>query len=168
MALVRTMLTLQPDVAATAVEEQTGRLELDGVLLPGRLVEGPGASGPAWLPRGGESASTFRKGVSGRIVYKETPTTVRAGTTSTTTIVMGQPPMVAFAPAALAGAIAVRRVVAAQPALPAGAVVMERAQVQAARVVAAQPARAVLAEQPAMVAPRIRIAAPRRYPPRWA
>jgi thiol-disulfide isomerase/thioredoxin len=54
----------------------TPRLEMDGVRLAGRLVDGPqrpGASCLAWQPHGSATASPLRPGASGRIVFKEPP-----------------------------------------------------------------------------------------------
>jgi hypothetical protein len=52
------------------------RLELEGVRLFGRLVDGqerPDASCLVWQPLGSDTASPLRPGVAGRIVYKEPP-----------------------------------------------------------------------------------------------
>jgi thiol-disulfide isomerase/thioredoxin len=56
------------------IGELPGLLELDGIRLPGRLVDGreqPGASGLVWQAQGSRSATPLRPGVSGRIVYRE-------------------------------------------------------------------------------------------------
>jgi peroxiredoxin len=56
--------------------ESTGRLEIDGARLPGRLADSKTASGGAclvWQPLASETASGIKPGVSGRIVYKEPP-----------------------------------------------------------------------------------------------
>ena len=53
-----------------------GTLELDGVRLRGRLVDGreePEASCLVWQPVGSQLASAIRPGISGRIVYREPP-----------------------------------------------------------------------------------------------
>ena len=53
-----------------------GRLELDGLRLPGRLVNGreqPDASCLVWHPDHSATASPLRPGVAGRIVYRDPP-----------------------------------------------------------------------------------------------
>ncbi|MBC8875795.1 MAG: TlpA family protein disulfide reductase [Planctomycetes bacterium] len=53
---------------------RVGRLEMEGVKLSGCLVngsEGPEASCLVWHPRGSATAAALRRGVSGRIVYRE-------------------------------------------------------------------------------------------------
>ncbi len=59
-----------------AKSDLTGRLELDGLRLPGQLVDGntqAGSSCLVWQPLGSETASALKPGVSGRIIYKEPP-----------------------------------------------------------------------------------------------
>ena len=54
----------------------TGRLELDGLRLPGRLVDGHAQAGSSclvWQPLGSDTASALKPGVSGRIIYREPP-----------------------------------------------------------------------------------------------
>jgi thiol-disulfide isomerase/thioredoxin len=62
--------------AVPAAAGKPGRLELDGVRLKGRLVDGaeqPGASCLVWHPDLGLNASPLLPGVSGRIVYRDPP-----------------------------------------------------------------------------------------------
>jgi thiol-disulfide isomerase/thioredoxin len=62
--------------AAAGTEGRLGTLELEGVRLRGRLVDGreePGASCLVWQPVGSQLASALRPGISGRIVYREPP-----------------------------------------------------------------------------------------------
>ena len=57
-------------------DESTGRLEIPGVQLAGKLVDAvtkDGATCLAWQPVSSETASSMAKGVSGRIIYKEPP-----------------------------------------------------------------------------------------------
>jgi peroxiredoxin len=57
-------------------DSKVGMLELDGVRLRGRLVdgvEGAGASCFAWLPLESTTSSPLRPGASGRVVYREPP-----------------------------------------------------------------------------------------------
>jgi thiol-disulfide isomerase/thioredoxin len=57
-------------------EGRLGMLELDGVRLRGRLIDGQEelqASCLVWQPVGSALASALRQGVSGRIVYREPP-----------------------------------------------------------------------------------------------
>ncbi len=65
------------DSAATAtVEGRTGRLELPGLKLHGRLTAGrelPDASCLVWHPDFSANASPLRPGVAGRIVYRDPP-----------------------------------------------------------------------------------------------
>ncbi len=59
-----------------AKEEGLGRLEIEGVLLKGRLSEGGQAvdgGSLSWQPEGSTLASTLRPSASGRIVYKDPP-----------------------------------------------------------------------------------------------
>ena len=65
-----------PDAPPLATNRLTGRLELDGLRLPGRLVDGhaqAGASCLVWQPLGSETASALKPGVSGQIIYREPP-----------------------------------------------------------------------------------------------
>jgi peroxiredoxin len=60
-----------------------GRLELDGVKLPGRLISGvesPDASCLVWHPDFSSNASPMAKGQSGRIVYRAPPKPVKKST----------------------------------------------------------------------------------------
>ncbi len=63
------------DAAANAEKEgRLGTLELEGIRLQGRLVDGqeqPGASCLVWQPVGSKLGAAIRPGISGRIVYQE-------------------------------------------------------------------------------------------------
>ena len=88
-----------PRQAAAEKAGSTPRIEMEGVSLRGKLVEGREAGDSsclAWQPAGADSASPLRHGVSGRVVFKDPP-----------------PPPVKLPPQR------VRRVVV-QPAQPAG------------------------------------------------
>ena len=64
------------DGDAPVKEESTGRLEIAGVRLTGKLVDGsekPGTSCLAWQPSSSETASPLKPGVSGHIIYKDPP-----------------------------------------------------------------------------------------------
>jgi thiol-disulfide isomerase/thioredoxin len=53
-----------------------GRIELDGLNLPGQLVDGqaqPGATCLVWKPLESKTASALRPGVAAKIIYKEPP-----------------------------------------------------------------------------------------------
>jgi thiol-disulfide isomerase/thioredoxin len=66
----------KPTAPQETVEGRAGRLELEGVTLAGRLTNGrkqPDASCLAWHPDISRVASPLRPGVSGRIVYRESP-----------------------------------------------------------------------------------------------
>lgn len=76
VAGLRSLVSLRPSDARPAIGGQPGVLELDGVRLPGRLVDGqerPGASCLVWQPQGSGTSSPARYGVAGRIVYREPP-----------------------------------------------------------------------------------------------
>jgi thiol-disulfide isomerase/thioredoxin len=78
VSVLRSLVALQPgrESIPHARGERTGRLEVDGARLAGRLVDGgsqPGAGCLHWQPSASASASPLRTGVSGRIVYKEPP-----------------------------------------------------------------------------------------------
>jgi thiol-disulfide isomerase/thioredoxin len=73
---LRSLVALAPDSAGAAIGGLAGTLELDGVRLPGKLVDGreaPGASCLTWQPQGSSVGSPLRPGVSGRIIYREPP-----------------------------------------------------------------------------------------------
>src|SRR5208337_3766598 len=73
---LRSLVVLRPSEIPAAIGEQPGVLELDGVRLPGRLMDGHEQSGTSclvWQPQGSSTSSPLRPGVSGRIVYKEAP-----------------------------------------------------------------------------------------------
>jgi thiol-disulfide isomerase/thioredoxin len=64
--------------ASASKEDGSGVLEMDGLRLPGKLVnatEAAGSSCLSWLPAGSLNASSLRAGVSGRIVYRTPPPT---------------------------------------------------------------------------------------------
>jgi hypothetical protein len=68
------VVTRHQDEAPLARGETTGRLELDGLRLPGRLVDGrakEGSSCLVWQPLSSDTASPLKVGTSGRIIYKE-------------------------------------------------------------------------------------------------
>ena len=70
------VVTRNQDNPPLAKSDATGRLEVDGLRLPGQLVDGqaqPGSSCLVWQPLGSETASALKPGVSGRIIYKEPP-----------------------------------------------------------------------------------------------
>jgi thiol-disulfide isomerase/thioredoxin len=77
LAGVRSLIPPRRGEAATAAAAgKPGRLELDGVSLKGRLVDGdagPDGSCLVWHPDMGLNASPLAKGVSGRIVYRDPP-----------------------------------------------------------------------------------------------
>jgi thiol-disulfide isomerase/thioredoxin len=57
-------------------DDSTGRLELDGLRLPGRLADGRArkdATCLVWQPLASATASALKPGTSGRIIYKEPP-----------------------------------------------------------------------------------------------
>src|SRR5262249_23603634 len=57
------------------------RLEMDGIRMEGRLVDGreqADASCLVWQPAGSSTASALRPGASGKIVYREPPPPVAA------------------------------------------------------------------------------------------
>ena len=78
LAGVRSLIVLQhaENPVTPSVEGRPGRLEMDGVNLKGRLVDGndkPGVSCLMWRPDLCLNASPLADGVSGRIVYREPP-----------------------------------------------------------------------------------------------
>ncbi|HZW33501.1 MAG TPA: TlpA disulfide reductase family protein [Isosphaeraceae bacterium] len=75
LAGLRSLVVLRHDTPPLKIPSAP-RLELDGVQLHGRLVDGqerPGASCLTWLPVGSTTASPLRPGVSGKVVYREPP-----------------------------------------------------------------------------------------------
>jgi peroxiredoxin len=77
VAGLRSLVILtQAEADAPVKDESTGRIEVPGVRLTGKLVDAgkaPGSSCLAWQPVSSETASPLAEGVSGRIVYKEPP-----------------------------------------------------------------------------------------------
>jgi peroxiredoxin len=77
VAGLRSLLVLQQaDQTPLPKDDATGRLELDGLRLAGKLVDGraqPGSSSLAWQPLASKTASALKPGVAGRIIYKEPP-----------------------------------------------------------------------------------------------
>jgi thiol-disulfide isomerase/thioredoxin len=77
LADMRSLVPLRySDPAPAAVAGKAGRLEMDGVSLKGRLVDGaadPHSSCLVWNPDLSLGASALRKDVSGRIVYRDPP-----------------------------------------------------------------------------------------------
>ena len=79
---LRSLVVVKREPASKDKDEHSGRLEMDGLLLPGRLAESPGSGALAWLPDGSASAGALREGVSGKIIYKDPPPTKPATATS--------------------------------------------------------------------------------------
>src|SRR5439155_25744497 len=78
LAELRSLISLRPGEGppAPSVAGKAGRLEIEGVNLKGRLVNGseqPDASCLVWHPDLGLNASPLVHGVSGRIVYRDSP-----------------------------------------------------------------------------------------------
>ena len=77
IAGLRSIVVLKREIDAPLPKSDlTGRLELDGLRLPGQLVDGrteAGSSCLVWQPLGSEAASALKPGVSARIIYKEPP-----------------------------------------------------------------------------------------------
>jgi peroxiredoxin len=77
VAGLRSLVILtQEEADAPVKDELTGRLEIQGVQLTGKLVDAgakEGATCLAWKPAASDTASALELGVSGRIVYKEPP-----------------------------------------------------------------------------------------------
>jgi thiol-disulfide isomerase/thioredoxin len=76
MAELRSLVALGPPEEPAALGGQAGLLELEGVRLPGRLVDSSSAAKTnclVWQPQGSRTASPMAAGVSGRIVYREAP-----------------------------------------------------------------------------------------------
>jgi peroxiredoxin len=72
---LRSLVALRHESPPTPVSS-AGRLEMDGVRLSGKLVEGreqKDASCLVWHPLGSTTASALRPGASGKIVYREPP-----------------------------------------------------------------------------------------------
>jgi peroxiredoxin len=68
--------TRHPGAAPLARSELTGMLDLDGLRMPGRLVDGDAQAGATclvWQPLGSDTASALKPGVSGKIIYREPP-----------------------------------------------------------------------------------------------
>jgi peroxiredoxin len=75
LAGLRSLVVLRHEAPPLGVLS-TGRLEMHGVWLHGRLADGreqPGASCLVWHPIGSATASPLRPGASGKIVYREPP-----------------------------------------------------------------------------------------------
>jgi thiol-disulfide isomerase/thioredoxin len=71
----RAMVVLQHDQAESGTSS-TARIEMPGIQLPGRLVdgrEGPDVSCLAWQPSGSATSSPLRPGASGKIVFRDPP-----------------------------------------------------------------------------------------------
>lgn len=73
---LRSIVVLRAQETTQSIGDLPGILELEGIRLPGRLVDGreqADSSCLVWHPQGSRTASALRPGVSGRIVYRETP-----------------------------------------------------------------------------------------------
>jgi peroxiredoxin len=98
------------DEPPLATDDSTGRLELEGARLAGKLVDGTESSRSScllWWPLASETASALAPGISGRIIYKEPP-----------------PPAAAPTPQAARNRLAVQLGAPADPQRPHGAMVM--------------------------------------------
>lgn len=79
LAGLRSLLVQKHDEKPGAKESGVGRLEMEGLLLRGRLVDGVekgAASCLVWQPLGSETASPLERTAAGRIVYRDPPPTV--------------------------------------------------------------------------------------------
>jgi thiol-disulfide isomerase/thioredoxin len=73
---LRSLVVLHRGTAPPGATKSTARLEIEGVRLTGRLVDGredPGSGCLTWQPVGSATSSPLRPGVSGRVIYKEPP-----------------------------------------------------------------------------------------------
>jgi peroxiredoxin len=73
---LRSLVVMNHEATPVGNNELVGMLEIEGVHLYGRLVDGleqPGSSCLVWQPQGSATASALRPGVSGRILYREPP-----------------------------------------------------------------------------------------------
>jgi thiol-disulfide isomerase/thioredoxin len=73
---LHTLMVLDSERPPSSAEDRVGRLEVENVKLSGCLVNGsnqPDATCLVWHPRGSATASAIRRGVSGRIVYRDPP-----------------------------------------------------------------------------------------------
>jgi thiol-disulfide isomerase/thioredoxin len=77
LAGLRSLIAHQSGAAAKKSEsDPAGTLEMEGVRLPGKLVDGQetaNASCLLWQPRGSATASSLKPAVNGRIVFREVP-----------------------------------------------------------------------------------------------
>ncbi|HEV3121231.1 MAG TPA: TlpA disulfide reductase family protein, partial [Isosphaeraceae bacterium] len=74
LSALRTLVVTRRAAVVFDTDELTGVLEVEGLRLHGRLVDGraqPGSSCLVWQPLGSATASPLRAGVSGRVVYRE-------------------------------------------------------------------------------------------------
>ncbi len=66
--------TKEKAATSSTKEERVATLELEGVRLPGGLVDGKGEAGTScltWEPQGSTTAAALRLGVSGRVTYRQ-------------------------------------------------------------------------------------------------
>lgn len=73
---LHTLVVLDTEKPPSDASGRVGRLEMEGVKLSGCLVVGsdqPDATCLVWHPRGSATAGAIRRGVSGRIVYRDPP-----------------------------------------------------------------------------------------------
>ncbi len=76
IAGLRSLLVMRHDEKAQPRTVGAGRLELDGLSLPGELVDGQsraGASCIVWKPLESGTSSALKPGVAAKIIYKEPP-----------------------------------------------------------------------------------------------
>ncbi|HTI51285.1 MAG TPA: TlpA disulfide reductase family protein, partial [Planctomycetaceae bacterium] len=76
LAELRSLIVQRHEAPIAAEGGRAGNLEMEGVKLRGRLVDGaiqPGASPLVWQPLGSATASPLRPDATGRIVYREPP-----------------------------------------------------------------------------------------------
>ncbi len=100
---MRSLLILKQDAKLPKKEAGMGKLELDGLLLTGKLVDGansPQTSCLTWKPILSETASAIKPDASGRIIYREPPPQQPQNPNMQTVVVRGA---VAVAPAQPAG-----------------------------------------------------------------
>jgi len=73
---IQSLLVLKHDEKKTIKSEGVGRLELQAVVLHGKLIdgaEGPGTTCFSWQPVASKTSAALRAGVSGKIVYRDPP-----------------------------------------------------------------------------------------------
>ena len=91
---LQTLVALESSQTPSSVQGRVGRLEMENLKLHGCLLDannGPGANCLVWQPQGSTTASPLKRGIPGRIVYRDPPPPAPVPQATRTRVLQVQP-----------------------------------------------------------------------------